>query len=51
MGAVAWGVNGNQTGDFRGPPLFGEHNRKVLQDLLKVPDDEFERLIESGVIG
>ena len=51
MGAFAWGVDGGQNGDFRGAPLLGEHNRKVLQDLLQVPDDEFKRLAENGVIG
>ena len=51
MGAFAWNIDGGQTGDFRGAPLFGEHNRKVLQDLLQVPNDEFKRLTENGVIG
>ena len=48
MGAFPWGVDGARTGDFRGAPLLGEHNRQVIQDLLQVPDHEFERLI-SGV--
>ena len=51
MGTLAWGVDGGRTGDFRGAPLLGQHNRKVLQDLLQVPDAEFERLTENGVIG
>ena len=51
MGTFAWSVDGRQTGDFRATPLFGEHNRKVLQDLLQVPDDEFKRLVETSVIG
>ena len=38
MGTLAWGVDGGRTGDFRGAPLLGQHNRKVLQDLLQVPD-------------
>ncbi len=51
MGAFAWGVDGGRPGVARSAPLFGEHNRQVMQDLLQVPDHEFERLIESGVIG
>jgi len=51
MGGFAWGVDGGPIGEPRGAPLLGEHNRKVLQDLLQVPDDEFERLTASGVIG
>ena len=44
-------VDGGQPGVARGAPLLGEHNRQVIQDLLQVPDDEFQRLTESGVIG
>ena len=51
MGAFSWSVDGSQRGDFRAAPLLGEHNRRVLQDLLQVPDQEFDRLTESGVIG
>jgi hypothetical protein len=29
---------------------MGEHNRKVIQELLQVPEQEFERLIKSGAI-
>jgi hypothetical protein len=29
---------------------LGEHNKKVMQELLQVPDEEFERLLENGVI-
>ncbi len=51
MGAFPWGVDGGRPGVVRGAPLLGEHNRQVIQDLLQVPDDEFQRLTESGVIG
>jgi len=32
------------------PPLLGEHNREVLEDLLGMPPDEIARLRASGVI-
>ncbi|MCH8298781.1 MAG: CoA transferase [Chloroflexi bacterium] len=51
MGAFAWGVDGGRPGVARSAPLLGEHNRQVIQDLLQVPDQEFKRLTESGVIG
>ena len=51
MGAFAWGVDGGRPGVARSAPLFGEHNRQVMQDLLQVSDHEFERLVENGVIG
>ena len=51
MGAFPWRVDGGQPGVARGAPLLGEHNRQVIQDLLQVPDDEFQRLTEIGVIG
>ena len=51
MGAFAWGVDGGPLGEPRAASLFGEHNRQVMQDLLQVPDHEFKRLMESGVIG
>ncbi len=50
MGAFAWGVDGRRPGVARSAPLLGEHNRQVIQDLLQVPDQEFQRLTESGVI-
>ena len=51
MGAFAWGVDGGRPGVARSAPLLGEHNRKVIQELLQVPDHEFKRLMEQGVIG
>ena len=51
MGAFPWRVDGDRPGIARGAPLLGEHNRQVIQGLLQVPDDEFQRLTESGVIG
>jgi crotonobetainyl-CoA:carnitine CoA-transferase CaiB-like acyl-CoA transferase len=35
----------------RHAPLFGEHNREVLQGLLGVSDEEMVTLAEQGVIG
>jgi len=51
MGVFAWGVDGGRPGAARSAPLLGEHNRQVIQDLLQVPDHEYQRLTESGVIG
>ncbi|MCS5666142.1 MAG: CoA transferase [Dehalococcoidia bacterium] len=51
LGAFPWSVDGNQPGVARGAPLLGEHNRKVVQELLQVPDDEYARLMGIGVIG
>lgn len=31
-------------------PLLGEHNEYVLKEILGMPDDEFEKLVEEGVI-
>ncbi|MCH9017134.1 MAG: CoA transferase [Chloroflexi bacterium] len=50
MGAFPWTLDGSQPGVARGAPLFGEHNQRVIQELLQVPDEEFARLIENGVI-
>ena len=50
LGALPWTVDGGQPGVARSAPLFGEHNVKVLQELLQVPDIEFKRLMENGVI-
>ena len=51
MGAFAWGVDGGRPGIAESAPLLGEHNRRVIQELLQVPDHEFKRLMEQGVIG
>ncbi|MCH8801848.1 MAG: CoA transferase [Chloroflexi bacterium] len=51
MGAFAWGVDGGRPGIAGSAPLLGEHNRRVIQELLQVPDHEFKRLMEQGVIG
>ncbi|MCJ7520760.1 MAG: CoA transferase [Dehalococcoidia bacterium] len=32
------------------PPLWGEHTREVLSDLLGYADDEIDRLLQEGVI-
>ena len=50
LGALPWAVDGGQPGVARSAPLFGEHNVQVLQELLNVPDIEFKRLMENGVI-
>lgn len=37
--------------DFRDwSPELGEHNKEVMQGLLGMPDETFERLVEDGVI-
>ena len=50
LGAFPWAVDGGQPGIARAAPLLGEHNQKVIQELLQVPDDEYTRLLDSGVI-
>jgi crotonobetainyl-CoA:carnitine CoA-transferase CaiB-like acyl-CoA transferase len=35
----------------RAAPMLGEHNREILQGLLGVADDEFNELLEAGLIG
>ena len=50
LGAFPWAVNGGQPGIAGNAPLFGEHNGKVLKELLQVPDAEFKRLMDNGVI-
>ena len=50
MGAFSWTVNGRQPAVPRSAPLLGEHNKKVFQELLQVSDQDFERLLENGVI-
>ena len=50
MGAFSWTVDGGQPAIPRSAPLFGEHNKKVIQELLQVPGEEFERLMQNGVI-
>ena len=50
LGAFSWSVDGSRPGTAGSAPLMGEHNRKVIQELLQVPEQEFERLIKSGAI-
>jgi len=33
------------------PPTLGQHNREILQGELEVPENEYDRLEEAGVIG
>ena len=37
--------------DLRRAPLMGEHNGHVLGDLLGLPQEEIDRLVEEGVVG
>ena len=50
LGAFSWAVDGRRPGTAGSAPLMGEHNRKVIQELLQVPEQEFERLVKSGAI-
>lgn len=36
--------------DMKVAPLMGEHNEYVFKEILGVPDDEFEQLVNDGVI-
>jgi benzylsuccinate CoA-transferase BbsF subunit len=36
--------------DIRHAPLLGEHNEYVIKELLGVPDDEYDKLVEEEVI-
>ena len=36
---------------YRPPPCLGEHNAYVCTEVLGLPDDQFVRLLESGVFG
>jgi len=39
-------------GSLRSPaPLLGEHTREVCVELLGMPPDEYERLVDEGVLG
>ena len=37
--------------DLRRAPMMGEHNGYVLGDLLGLPQEEIDRLVEDGVVG
>ena len=50
LGAFSWSVDGEPPGVVRSAPVLGEHNRKVVQELLQLPDDEYARLVDSGAI-
>lgn len=51
LGAFPWSVDGGQPGVAQGAPLLGEHNGKVIKELLQVSEEEFARLKETGAIG
>ena len=50
LGAFSWSVDGDLPGVVRSAPVLGEHNRKVFQELLQLPNDEYDRLVDSGAI-
>lgn len=50
MGTVSWTINGQRSSEYRPSPLLGEHNQYVFGELLNLPEDEVQRLIEDGVI-
>jgi crotonobetainyl-CoA:carnitine CoA-transferase CaiB-like acyl-CoA transferase len=38
------------TCDMNVAPLLGQHNEYVFKEILGLPDDEYSRLVEEGVI-
>ena len=50
MGTVSWSINGQRDSEYRPSPLLGEHNQYVFGELLNLPEDEVQGLIEAGVI-
>ncbi len=49
--SLPWAADGRRVDDLRPAPMFGQHNRWVLKELLQVPDEEYDRLVSSGAIG
>ena len=49
--SLPWAADGRRVDDLRPAPTFGQHNQWVLKELLRVPDEEYERLVSSGAIG
>ncbi len=43
-------LSGTPGETFDPPPLLGQHNREVYQDLLGLAEDELEALGEKGVV-
>ena len=48
---LPWAADGRRGDALRPAPTFGQHNQWVLKELLRVPDEEYERLVSSGAIG
>ena len=48
---LSWSVDGERPTNIRHAPLLGEHNQYVLRELLRLPEQEVQRLIDSGVVG
>ena len=51
VGTLSWSINGERPSGFRPAPQLGEHNDYVFGELLNLPEDEVQRLMEAGVIG
>ena len=49
--SLPWAADGRRVDDLRPAPTFGQHNQWVLKELLRVTDEEYERLASSGAIG
>jgi crotonobetainyl-CoA:carnitine CoA-transferase CaiB-like acyl-CoA transferase len=50
MPTASWSIDGNRPSQYRPAPLLGEHNHRILSDLLGVTEDDVHRLTEAGVI-
>jgi hypothetical protein len=48
---LPWSADGRRVDDLQPAPIFGQHNRWVLKELLQVPDEKYELLVSSGAIG
>ena len=48
---LSWSINGERPKDIRHAPLLGEHNHYVLRELLRLPEEEVQRLMDSGAVG
>ena len=47
---LPWAADGRRVDGLRPAPTFGQHNQWVLKELLRVPDEEYERLVSSGAV-
>ena len=48
---LPWAADGERGKELRAAPMFGQHNEWVLKELLRVADEDYERLVSSGAIG